>query len=670
MQLNFLIATSQLNSKNGKILGSGTLKSLEELADILHRIGLKTDIYDLPNGSRNPDKASPFSLNSGFAQNSDELNIFEIPEVIQSPPLKRHLVKINDHYLRQYQHNRTISYVLKRSIYPWILNECFEIFQQNHDPQRLAKYQEFQNYARYWIKEYALYEVYKKINTVLDYEVAYNINHPKTISYIHKHSNQIEYYIYSQFLCYEQRQALLKKLKDYGIKLIINLPFGVEFDSADVCFHPEVFETDFQVGCSPEPEHGYPEQAWGVAVYKEKTDGLKNYLTAKMNWLSQLGNGVFLDHLVGWCGQYIVPVNISPDSQYPHGHFITDNFEERKDNIRWFLDILLKTDLQIKGEIAGDHQRVLATRAVVDDLLAEDHKIGAMAIPRWETQNNQTIPLSQYKPSTLVMHETHDTSTILQYLLNKKGQYSDFEQPAIILDYSRRVLGLPFFLNDVPLKKKNIDQTVWNEIARRLINGVSSDEVLITLSGLISLLSPDHHSTTIENNINNKPGTSGLVGNEYRNWSYYTLPVELLESDPVVCSFLKKHAQGNFLPFDYFHYLDAIFYHNAELEILYSKTANRSIIYQNQGSWQEFDNIDFLNSNAISTELIINNPTENKIWERIDLKPFLELNIEQIHFFDLNNHLVQYSYSGYELQQEGLFVKLDANQTHHFLVSS
>ena len=306
----------------------------------------------------------------------------------------------------------------------------------------------------------------------------------------------------------------------------------------------------------------------------------------------------------------------------------------------------------------------------MDELLAENHKIGAMAVPRWETKNNQTIPLSKYKSSTLVMHETHDTSTMLQYLLNQKGEKPDFEQPGIILDYCRRVLGLPFFLKDVPLEIKNINQKVWEEVARRLVKGVPTDEVILTLSGLISLLSPDHHSTTIQNNINNKPGTSGLVGNEYRNWSYYTLPVELLEIDPVVYSFLKKYAQGDYLPFDYFHYLDAIFYHNAELEVIYSKTANRAIIYQNRDTWRVFDKVDFLNSNAISTELVINNRTENEIWERINLKPFLELNNERIHFFDLNYHLAQYSYSGYELQQEDLFVKLDANQTHHFLVST
>lgn len=670
MPLNLLIATSQLNSKHGKILGSGTLKSLEEFADILNGLSIKCDIYDLPNGSRNPDKASPFSLNNGFAQNTDELNIFEIPEVVQNPSLLKHLVEINNNYLKQYQNNRTISYVLKRSIYPWILNECFEKFQNIHDGQRHNKFKQFQIKANYWIKEYALYEVYKELNFAIDQKTAFTIVHPATRDFIKKHSSRIEYYIYCQFLCYEQRRALIKKLKTYGINLIINLPFGVEFDSADVCFHPEVFDTNYQVGCSPEPEHGYPEQAWGVAVYKEKSEGLKHYLTAKMTWLTQLGNGVFLDHLVGWCGQYIVPIEIPLGSQYPHGHFITENFEARKDNIRWFLEILLKTDLQIKGEIAGDHQRVLATRAVVDDLLAENHKIGAMAIPRWETKNDQTIPLSKYKLSTLVMHETHDTSTILQYLLNQKGDRPDFEQPEKILDYCRRVLGLPFFLKDVPLKKKNIDQAVWEEIGRRLINGVPTDEVIITLSGLISLLSPDYHSTTIQNNINNKPGTSGLVGNEYRNWSYYTLPVELLKNDPVVSNFLKQYTQSKFKPFDYFHYLDTDRSQNNEIEVIYSCIKNRLIVYQNQNNWQVFNNKDFLAQKYILSEIVITNLTESEVWERIHLNSFLALEIDHINFYDLNDQLVQYTYSTHELQNEGLFVKLSPHQTHHFLVSA
>jgi hypothetical protein len=144
----------------------------------------------------------------------------------------------------------------------------------------------------------------------------------------------------------------------------------------------------------------------------------------------------------------------------------------------------------------------------------------------------------------------------------------------------------------------------------------------------------------------------------------------LLKNDPAVCTFLKQYAQSDFQPFDYFHYLEADNYQNAKIEVLYSSVKNRFIVYQNQNKWQVFDDKEFLAEKMIASELIITNPTENEVWERINLNSFLKLEIDPIHFFDLNNQLVQYAYSTHELYNEGLFIKLSPLQTHHFLVSA
>ncbi len=669
MKLNLLVSTSQINSKEGKLLGTGTINGLGHLAEIMVANGIHGDIYDLPNGSRNPTIASPFSLNNGFALTTDELNLFEIPELKFDPDFRNHLEHLHNTNQQLYHGNRTVSYTLKRTLVPWVLQHCYELFKENLSEDRQSEYQNFCETANYWLDHYALYEVLKGEPNNLE-QIGYkNLSAYEALQFKIHHEDLIGYYRYEQFLCYQQRTAIHKKLKNLNIGLIVNLPFGVEFDSADVYFHPDVFEHGVQVGCSPEPEHGYPEQAWGVAVYNERSSGLQEYLSEKMKWLARLGDGVFLDHMVGWCGQYVIPLKIPADSVYPHGRFLTENHEERVENLIWFLEIIDKAGLEIRGEVAGDAARVNATRDAIENFKYINQTIQAMAIPRWESRNDRLLPLSQYDKSTLMMVETHDTSTLLQYLLNKKGYFDDFEAPHRILEFCRRVLGLPFFLKDIPLALENCPEDLWIEIFSRICSGSRSEDIVFTLPGLISLLSPQYRSPTIENNINVKPGTSGKIGNGWRNWSYFSPPIETINDDPLVKKALATLAGRPYQKFDYFHYLNIETPHQPGLTVLHSIPLGRRIIYLGSSSTWEILPLKESISGLINVELIIGNEGDEEIWHHINLESVIDLESDcDYKFQDLNGKRHCYTYPSARIKREGLFVKLRPGQVHHFLV--
>ncbi len=666
MKFNLLVATSQLSSKSGKLLGTGTLSAITDLARQMVDCGIQGDIYDLPNGSRDPDEASPFSLNNGFAQNIDELNIFDIPELAHNPSLRRQVEKLTQNYQKNFGRDRTVSYILKRTLMPWILEECYSEFRSSVSSNREENYQRFLEISCYWLNEYALYEVYKEESIDFQNSAYSQIDHKLVQGFIKKNQERMSYHKYCQFLYFEQREQLRKELKKLNTHIVTNLPFSVEFESADVFFHSEVFDTNFQVGCPPEPEHGYPEQAWGIAVYRERKDELRKYLEEKMNWLSLMGDGVFLDHLVGWCGQYVMPTIIPKESCYPHGHFLTKVREEREENMKWFMEIILNTNLQIKGEIAGDFERVKATRAVVDRMVEAGHEISAMAIPRWETIELTPIPLKEYGKSALIMVETHDTSTLLQYLLNEKGNTEDFESPEIIREVCTKVLGLPFFLCDIPLSLKDVDHEVWVDICRRSVEGVPSENVIFTLPGLISLIEKKYRTSTIKNNINNKPGTSGAVGNEWRNWSYFSPPVETLTESTELKKFIRQYGKRSYKPFDHFHYWQV---DNSDIQAIYSKVGNRKIIYRDsQKKWVTLGaeaNIDLGN---VLIELLFYNHSEAEAWDHVDPQKIIPINDGEYQFIDLNANLLCYSYQGSYLREHYLFIKLAPQQIHHFIV--
>ena len=636
----------------------------------MNDLGIRGDIYDLPNGIRDPQIASPFSLTSGFALNPDELEVMKIPELHQNPSFKSHVEKINQSYQQQFSGSREVSYTLKRTLLPWILEECFQLFSEQQYQHRRHQFESFLQAASYWIHDFALYRVYREQQVdLLDFRYR-DQNSALVRSFKQAHHERIRYHQYVQLLCFEQRHQLVTALKQLNVGLIVNLPFGVEFRSSDVFFHPDVFDSSLQVGCSPEPHHGYPEQAWGIPAYYERSEALQQYLTARMLWLAQWGDGIFVDHLVGWCGQYVLPMNQTEPSASPRGYFLTQDQQEREQNIRWFLQVVLNTGLTIKGEIAGDYERVAVTRKVVKQFVAEGKNLATMVIPRWESDEQGMKVLREYQESTLMMLETHDTSTLLQFLMNRKGDQDEFETPERILEFSRRILGLPFHLPNVPVPQKALTSRFCRELLRRLAQGSPCKDIVFSISSLISMLSDEYRTSSLQNNINNRPGTSGEIGNEWHNWSFFGPPINTLDSEAAVRESMEELGQRFFKPFDHFHLQSQPADGAHHLQVLYSQPSERAILYHNEeGGWDIWDGPLPGKEQVPLLELVIYNPLDHAFSEFIDIRELVDLDWNGAYFFkDLNGTQDCYCYSTDDLKRNSLYILLQPHQIHHFLV--
>ena len=666
MKFNLLISTSQLNSNQGVFLGTGTNRGILHLAQVMRQLRIKGDIYSLPGGSRSPGMASPFSINSGFALNIQELDLLQIPELKSDPQLLSSVSSLQKSYRDCSQNSRIVSYTLKSTLLPGILEQCYKNFSHSQDSARKEQFSNFKKISQFWLDHYAIYQSYLDAEIDLNNHAYHDLGSNLFIQFKEINSSRIDYYRYLQLLCFEQRRWLLEELRSLGIGLILNLPFGIIFESADLFFNPDAFTPNLQVGCSPEAQYGYPEQAWGVAVYNEQSPALAHYLRERMQWLSRLGDGVFIDHLVGWSGQYVLPLDIADDATPPHGHFLTENPVQREENIRWFLNLLLNFGLSLKAEIAGDCERVQITRKVVNEMVEQGNDIMAMAIPRWESYGDKLKTLKEYKTATLLMMETHDTSTLLQFLLNRKGHHQDFEERNTILNFCRRVLALPLFYEDIPLDLKEINFDFSFEICRRVLNGSKCRDVLFSLSSLLSLLSKADRNSSLFNNINIKPGASGKIGNEWNNWSFFSPPLETMLQDSEVCSALKRLGNREYKPFTPFEQLHHFSASGACFEVIYATPTNRAILYQNKGRewkhWQPQEREPIL-------ELLLKNRCDYPLSEWIDISSVLNLDYNGSYvFLDLLDDETTYTYTAYQLKTEKLYIHLAEQQIHHFLV--
>ncbi|OGH03210.1 MAG: hypothetical protein A2600_08365 [Candidatus Lambdaproteobacteria bacterium RIFOXYD1_FULL_56_27] len=661
MKFNLLVGTSQINSLRAKSFGSCSADGLRHLGELLAKAGIQGDILDLPNGSRNPGMASPFSINSGFALNPDELNLNQIPELNPSNPVFEPLKALSRNYNQCFRGQRSLSYQLKRTLWPWILEGCFQVFSAHRGGARAEQYRTFVTEADFWLKDYALFMAAKEAGLG---EAALKTMEVPVVreAFELKEADRIGYHRYVQFLCFEQRLALLKDLRALGIGLIVNLPFGVDFYSPDALFHPEAFDLSKQVGCSPEPEHGYPEQAWGMPVYKERSAGLERYLKARMGWLARLSDGIFIDHLVGWCGQYVLDKGVVPSPGQQSGSFLTQDPAEREANILWYLDLVLSQGLRILGEVAGDQARVQATQQGVLQRIEAGAPIHLMRVPRWEREGKQMLALKDYPAQSLLMVETHDTSTLLQYLINQKGRHKEFVSQWDLLEFCRQVLGLPVFLPQVPLSLEQLTDEFCREILARLALGSPAQEFVMTLPSLLSWLSPAHRNPSKTNNINVLPGTSGEVGNEEGNWSFFSPPIELLE-EPELQATLRSLGQRRFKPFEPLVTLEV----QKPLEVLFGDPTGREILQLSEGQWELYRGPERTRPGL--RELVIANLGEDTVQGFLRLDRVLDLgNFGGHAFCDLNQKAVVYLNRNGDLKQNGLFFRLAPHQIHHFLV--
>jgi len=662
VKFSLLVGTSQINSIPGKCFGTGSTSGLRHLGELMEKVGIKGDLIDLPNQSRSAQMASPFSIESGFSLNPDELDWSLIPELTSINPVFSALSVLRKNFEAGFSDQRSLSYQLKRTLTPWVLDGCFQVFCSKNNTNRLAQYQAFESQASGWLNEFALYKAAKirglgaGILTKMDIPVVRE-------AFLLRESEEINRQKYIQFLCFEQRISLINDLRGRGIRLFVNLPFGVDAFSPDVIFHPEAFDTSLQVGCSPEPENGYPEQAWGMPVYREKAGGLVEYLSKRLEWLGQISDGVFIDHLVGWSGQYVLPVDAPANTDEAQGWFLTEDRDERARNIDWYLDLVLSKGLSILAEVAGDAARLLATESGVRRQIEKGEDIKLMSLPRWQRKERQLVPLSEVSKETLLMSETHDTSTLLQYLLNRKGRFEDFESPASLLEFCHTILGLPLQLSQLPLTLENLSDEVCFELLARLVNGSAADQFVMTLPSLLSWVDVDYRSSSWTNNINVAPGTGGEVGNEQGNWAFYSPPIERLET-PKIAEVLGRIGGRSYLPFDGFHRMDT----GPHISAIYSSIGNRKIIEVSKSEFvvsksplaDQPDLVEFLITN-LSQEVAQGMLTGFGWLKNLD-RPGSHV------FCDLNQGSVQYSHLNQVLQAEGLFYQLEPGQTHHFLV--
>lgn len=164
------------------------------------------------------------------------------------------------------------------------LREAYHNFIKHNPP---LDYADFCDSNAYWLDDYALFCALKKHFggkswAEWDDETVRMRQSAALERYADMLSDEVDYYVFCQYVFATQWAKFRDKLANNGIKLLGDIPIYVSYDSADVWAHPELFQlTDDRrpswVAGVPPDYFSADGQLWGNPLYDWKAMKADNY---------------------------------------------------------------------------------------------------------------------------------------------------------------------------------------------------------------------------------------------------------------------------------------------------------------------------------------------------------------------------------------------------------
>ncbi len=183
------------------------------------------------------------------------------------------------------------------------------------------KSRDFKTFCRenaYWLDDYAVFMAIKEARrsksfTELEDGLKYRL--PAAMEqFKNKHSEQILFYKITQYFFFSQYLKLKAYASENGIKIIGDIPFYVQLESADVWSNPDNFRlgrdmTPVMVAGVPPDVFSADGQLWGNPIYDWEYQKTNNYEWWRRRLIhnSKLYDVIRIDHFRAFADYYAIP---------------------------------------------------------------------------------------------------------------------------------------------------------------------------------------------------------------------------------------------------------------------------------------------------------------------------------------------------------------------------
>jgi 4-alpha-glucanotransferase len=292
-----------------------------------------------------------------------------------------------------------------------LLLQAARNFLSHHDDQQWARFQRFREENAFWLADWARYSILRQrfsTGAWLSWPKEFAHRDAGALLRLQKESQgELEVEQAVQFAFDEQWKALRAYCAEREIRFIGDVAIFVNFDSADVWTHPEIFElkkdlTPIRVAGVPPDYFSATGQRWGNPIYKWEmlqTRGF-DWWVDRMRRTHVLYDIIRLDHFRGFEAYWAIPAE---DETAIHGEWV------KAPGAALFTVLKEKLgDLPIIAEDLG-----MITREV--DALRERFGFPGMRVLQFgfsDRPAHNYLP-HRYVTNTVVYTGTHDNDTTL-----------------------------------------------------------------------------------------------------------------------------------------------------------------------------------------------------------------------------------------------------------------
>jgi len=213
---------------------------------------------------------------------------------------------------------RRVHYTSTARVRESLLREAHATFRGKASARERSRFLAYRERQGSWLDDHALFMALRRAHKGepwTRWEKGLRLRETKAIAQARRvHEDEIDYHAFVQYQFDRQWRALRKTAQAHHVRLIGDLPFYVEHDSADVWAHPEIFDLDPKgrprAVAGVAPDHFTAEgQLWGNPLYDWPALAHRGYRW----WLDRLERSldlfdvVRLDHFIAFHRAWAVP---------------------------------------------------------------------------------------------------------------------------------------------------------------------------------------------------------------------------------------------------------------------------------------------------------------------------------------------------------------------------
>lgn len=417
-------------------------------------------------------ETSPYSALSAFALNPLFISLAQLPYLRFSPALDLSTQKVDYKKVQKFKQNFLTGYY----------HQNFKKIQASDDYIQFVEKND-------WLKPYALFKTLKILHHWSSWETwpdELKFANPSTLpGLISLYEDQVNYHIFLQFLCHEQLKSAKFYANESHIHLMGDIPILLNYESADVWYHKDLFLKNLTAGAPPDM-FSATGQNWGFPLYNWKRLAETNYQwwRDRLSFAGEFYDIYRLDHIVGFFRIWAIPLN----QIATQGQFIPANIEEWLPKGEKILRMIQESSSMLPiGEDLGviPHE----VRQCMKNL-----GICGTKVMRWERHwegDQSFVDPKTYIPESLTTVSTHDSETLYQwwekqpeeaqtYALSQGWEYQERLGPelAILILKESHCSGSLFHVNLLQEYLRLIPALSWPDPSQERINlpGTLSDE--------------------------------------------------------------------------------------------------------------------------------------------------------------------------------------------------